>query len=53
MRELYLNYSRGNVCEVPFATLLKEAIEAGTKPRTLANGLKVMGLIHLIPVLWL
>ena len=50
MRKLYINYSRGNLYEVPFATLLNEAIEAGTKPQTLANGLKVVGFIHLIPV---
>jgi hypothetical protein len=30
-RELYINHSRGNLYAVPFATLLKEAIEAGTK----------------------
>jgi hypothetical protein len=50
VRELYTNYSRGNLYEVPFATLLKEAFEAGTKPQTLVNGLKVVGVIHLIPV---
>jgi hypothetical protein len=50
VRELYINYSRGNLYEVPFATLVKEAIEAGTKPQTLASGLKVVGFIHLIPV---
>lgn len=50
VRELYINHSRGNLYEVPFATLLKEAIEAGTKPQTLADGLKVVGFIHLIPV---
>jgi len=47
---LYINYSRANLYEVPFATLLQEAIEAGTNPQTLANGLKVVGFIHLIPV---
>jgi hypothetical protein len=26
------NYSRGKLYEVPFATLLKGAIESGTKP---------------------
>lgn len=50
MRELYINYSRGSLYEAPFATPLKEAIEAGTKPQTLANGLKVVGFIHLISV---
>ena len=48
--ELYTNYSRGNLYEIPFATHLKEATEAGTKLQTLANGLKVVGFIHLIPV---
>lgn len=50
MREWYINYSRGNLYEVPFATLLKVAIESGTKPQTLANGVNVVGLILLIPV---
>lgn len=50
MRELYMNHLRGNLYEVTFATLLKEANEAGTKPQTLANGLKVVGFIHLISV---
>jgi hypothetical protein len=48
--EWYINYSRGNLYEVPFATLLKETNESGTEPQTLANGLKVVGFIHLIPV---
>jgi len=47
---IYINNSRENLYEVPFATLLKEAIEAGTEPQTIANGLKVVGFIHLIPV---
>jgi hypothetical protein len=42
--------SGGNLYEVSFATFLNEAIESGTKPQTLANGLKVVGFIHLIPV---
>lgn len=50
MREWYINYSRGNLHEVPFATLLKEAIESGTKPQTIANGVKVVGLVLLIPI---
>jgi hypothetical protein len=50
VREWHINYSRGNLYEVPFATLLKEAIESGTKPQTLVNGLKIVGFIHLIPV---
>lgn len=47
---IYINHSRENLYEVPIATLLKEAIEVGTKPQTLADGLKVVGFIHLIPV---
>jgi hypothetical protein len=50
VRERYINYSGGNLYEAPFATLLKEAIESGTKPQTLANGVNVVGLILLIPV---
>lgn len=50
VRELYINYSRGKLYEIPFATHLKETTEAGTKPQTLANGLKVVGFIYLIPV---
>jgi hypothetical protein len=47
-REMYTNYSRENLYVVSFATFLQEAIESDTKPQTLANGLKVVGFIHLI-----
>jgi hypothetical protein len=52
VREWYTNYSREIVNEASFAPLLKEAIESGTKPETVANGLKVVEFIHVIPVLW-